>query len=63
MAVTYLVQLSDLHVCEPGRLANGRIDTSDYVRPAVRGVMQLRQAPDAQQHDALLRLGHLLCRM
>lgn len=44
---TFLVQLSDLHIREPGRLAYGRIDTAAYLRQAVQGVLALRQRPDA----------------
>lgn len=44
---TFLVQLTDLHIREPGRLAYGRIDTAPYLREAVASVLRLRQAPDA----------------
>ncbi|MES2183121.1 MAG: phosphodiesterase [Pseudomonadota bacterium] len=47
MSTTFLVQLSDLHIREPGRLAYGRIDTAPYLRQAVAGVLALRQPPDA----------------
>jgi 3',5'-cyclic AMP phosphodiesterase CpdA len=47
MALTCLVQLSDMHVCKPGQLFCGRIDTAAYVRRAVQAVMRLRQVPDA----------------
>jgi Icc protein len=42
-----LVQLTDLHIREPGRLAYGRIDTAPYLARAVQSVLALRQAPDA----------------
>jgi Icc protein len=44
---TFLVQLTDTHIREPGRLAYGRIDTAPYLRAAVASVMALRQRPDA----------------
>lgn len=44
---TMLVQLTDLHIREPGRLAYGRIDTAPYLRTAVRSVLRLRQRPQA----------------
>lgn len=47
MTTTFLVQLTDLHIREPGRLAYGRIDTAPYLRRAVAGVRALRQRPDA----------------
>ena len=42
-----LVQLTDLHIREPGRLAYGRIDTAPYLQRAVQTVQRLRQVPDA----------------
>ena len=42
-----LVQLTDLHIREPGRLAYGRIDTAPYLQRAVQTVLRLRQVPDA----------------
>lgn len=44
---TFLVQLTDLHIREPGRLAYGRIDTATYLQRAVQSVLRLRQPPDA----------------
>lgn len=44
---TILVQLTDLHIREPGRLAYGRIDTAPYLARAVESVLALRQPPDA----------------
>ena len=44
---TILVQLTDLHIREPGRLAYGRIDTAPYLERAVQSVLALRQQPDA----------------
>jgi 3',5'-cyclic AMP phosphodiesterase CpdA len=46
-ATTFLVQLTDTHIREPGRLAYGRIDTAPYLRRAVASVRALRQRPDA----------------
>ena len=47
MTPTFLVQLTDPHIREPGRLAYGRIDTAPYLRRAVASVLRLRQRPDA----------------
>lgn len=44
---TLLLQLSDLHICEPGRLAYGRIETAPYLRQAVESIARLPQQPDA----------------
>ncbi len=46
-APTLLVQLTDLHIRAPGRLAYRRIDTSRYFRVAVDSVLALRQKADA----------------
>ena len=45
--MTILVQLSDLHIREPGQLAYGRIDTAPYLKTAVQSVLALKQQPDA----------------
>lgn len=42
-----LVQLSDTHIREPGRLAYGRLDTAPYLRAAVRSIQRMKQAPAA----------------
>jgi 3',5'-cyclic AMP phosphodiesterase CpdA len=47
MTTTILVQLTDLHIREPGRLAYRRIDTALYLKRVIRSVLGLRQAPDA----------------
>ena len=47
MTPTFLVQLTDPHIREPGRLAYGRIDTAPYLRRAVASVLRLRQRPYA----------------
>ncbi|QKD43291.1 phosphodiesterase [Alicycliphilus denitrificans] len=44
---TFLVQITDLHIREPGRLAYGRIDTAPYLRRTVDSVLALRQKPGA----------------
>lgn len=44
---TLLLQLSDLHIREPGRLAYGRLDTAPYLRQAVDTVLRLPQQPHA----------------
>lgn len=47
MTPNFLVQLTDPHIREPGRLAYGRIDTAPYLQRAVASVLRLRQQPDA----------------
>ncbi|KAB2894396.1 MAG: phosphodiesterase [Burkholderiaceae bacterium] len=47
MTTTLLLQLSDLHIREPGRLAYGRINTAPYLRQAVESIARLPQRPDA----------------
>lgn len=42
-----LVQLTDLHIREPGRLAYRRIDTAPYLQRAVQTIVRLRQRPEA----------------
>ncbi|WP_394788525.1 phosphodiesterase [Rhodoferax sp.] len=44
---TLLLQLSDLHIREPGRLAYGRLDTAPYLQQAVDSILRLPQPPDA----------------
>ena len=44
---TILVQLTDLHIREPGRLAYRRVDTSRYFRALVDSVLALKQQADA----------------
>lgn len=44
---TLLLQLSDPHIREHGRLAYGRIETAPYLRQAVISIDQLPQRPDA----------------
>ncbi len=46
-APTLLVQLTDLHIREPGRLAYRRVDTSRYFKDVVASVLALRQRADA----------------
>jgi 3',5'-cyclic AMP phosphodiesterase CpdA len=46
-APTILVQLTDLHIREPGRLAYRRVDTSGYFRAMVDSVLALKQRPHA----------------
>lgn len=47
MTQTLLVQISDLHIREPGRLAYGRINTAPYLEKAVAAINQLPQKADA----------------
>lgn len=44
---TFLAQITDLHIREPGRLAYGRLDTAPYLRRCVRELLGLRQKPHA----------------
>lgn len=44
---TLLLQLSDLHIREPGRLAYGRIETAPYLRRAIETVLRMPQQPHA----------------
>lgn len=44
---TLLLQLSDLHIREPGRLAYGRINTAPYLTQAVQTILRLPQQPTA----------------
>jgi len=46
-APTILVQVTDLHIREPGRLAYRRVDTSAYFRAMVDAVLALQQRPHA----------------
>ncbi len=45
--MTLLVQLSDLHIREPGKLAYGRLDTAPYLKRAVDSILRLPQQPHA----------------
>lgn len=42
-----IVQLTDLHIRQPGKLAYGRVDTSAYLQTAVQSVLRLKQRPSA----------------
>ncbi|MEN9588547.1 MAG: hypothetical protein RLZZ481_333 [Pseudomonadota bacterium] len=44
---TLFIQLTDLHIREPGRLAYGRLDTAPYLHRAVQTIEHLRQKPQA----------------
>jgi 3',5'-cyclic-AMP phosphodiesterase len=44
---TLLLQLSDLHIREPGKLAYGRIETAVYLKRAIESILKLPQQPDA----------------
>ncbi len=44
---TILLQLSDPHIREPGRLAYGRINTAPFLQQAVVAIGRLPQRPDA----------------
>lgn len=47
MTHTLLLQLSDTHIREPGRLAYGRINTAPYLEQAITTIRRLPQRPDA----------------
>jgi Icc protein len=44
---TFLVQITDTHIREAGRLAYNRVDTAAGLQATVAAVLALRQAPDA----------------
>ena len=44
---TFLAQITDPHIREPGRLAYGRIDTTPYLGRAIDSLLALPQRPDA----------------
>ena len=44
---TFLAQITDPHIREPGRLAYGPIDTTPYLRRAIDSLQALPQRPDA----------------
>lgn len=44
---TLLLQLTDLHIREPGKLAYGRIETAPYLKRAIESILRLPQKPDA----------------
>ena len=45
--MTSIVQLTDTHIREPGRLAYGRLNTAPYLDAAVQSVLALPQPPTA----------------
>lgn len=47
MSQTLLIQISDLHIREPERLAYGRINTAPYLAKAVQAINALPQPADA----------------
>lgn len=44
---TLLLQLSDLHIREPGKQAYGRIQTAPYLKRAIDSILRLPQPPHA----------------
>jgi len=44
---TFLLQITDLHIREPGRLTYRRIDTADYLRHTIQAILRLPQKPHA----------------
>ena len=52
---TFLAQLTDLHIREPGRLTYRRIDTARYLESSVQSVLALPQPP----HALVLSLIHI----
>lgn len=44
---TLLLQLSDLHIREPGKLAYGRIETAPYLQRAIDTILRMPQQPHA----------------
>lgn len=47
MSSTTIVQISDLHIREPGRLAYGRLNTAPYLERAINALNALTIKPDA----------------
>ncbi len=43
----FLVQISDTHIREAGRLAYNKVDTAAGLQATIRSVLSLRQSPDA----------------
>jgi len=43
----HLVQITDTHIREAGRLAYNKVDTSAGLRATVEAILALRQTPDA----------------
>lgn len=44
---TFLAQITDLHIREPGRLTYRRVDTAAYLRQTVQSLLNLAQRPHA----------------
>ena len=44
---TFLYQVTDLHIREPGRKAYGRLDTAPYLKQAVQTIARCPQPPTA----------------
>jgi len=44
---TFIAQITDMHIREPGRLSYGRLDTAPYLRAAVQALAALPQRPHA----------------
>ncbi len=42
-----IAQISDSHLCTPGALSNGVVDTNTFLRDAVEHLLRLSPAPDA----------------
>ncbi|GGH48449.1 3',5'-cyclic adenosine monophosphate phosphodiesterase CpdA [Comamonas phosphati] len=47
MTSTFLLQITDLHIREPGRLTYRRIDTAHYLKSTVQSILRLPQKPHA----------------
>lgn len=71
--MTILVQISDLHIREHGKIAYGVLDTATYLDQTVKTLLRLPQAPDAVivtgdladsgSLDDYARVQHLLSRL
>ena len=44
---TFLYQITDLHIREPGRKAYGRLNTAPYLKQAVETIARCPQQPTA----------------
>ncbi|HBJ68594.1 MAG TPA: phosphodiesterase, partial [Alcaligenes faecalis] len=47
MLKTLLIQMTDPHIREEGRLAYGRLNTAPYLQDAINHALALPQKPDA----------------
>ncbi len=46
MPLNNIVQITDTHICEPGELLYGKVDTAQHLRDAVAAINRMRPVPD-----------------